>query len=87
MQYLLNINDIWTTVDPNMSLHPNQLQSPKNIETRFLPTREKPVENKDKDPKHQTVHIQAKTIKGKLQSLIRLTDFLRDRHVYVGLTR
>ena len=86
-QYLLNINDIWTTVDPNMSLHPNQLQSPENIETRFLPTREKLVENKDKDPKHQTVHIQAKTIKGKLQSLIRLTDFLRDRHVYVGLTR
>ena len=70
-----------------MPLHANQLQSPENIKTSFLRTREKLVENKDKDPKHQTVHIQAKTIKGKLQSLIRLTDFLRDRHAYVGLTR
>ena len=87
-QYLLDINDIWTTVDPNMSLHPNQLQHPENIETRFfLPTRQKLIENKDKDPEHQTEHIQAKTIKSKLQSLVRLTDFLRDRHVYVGLTR
>ena len=75
-QYLLDINNVWSTVDPNLSLNPNQLQHPQNIETRFfLPTRQKLIENKDKDPNQHTDHIQAKTIKGKLQNLVRLTDF------------
>ena len=43
--------------------------------------------NKDKEPNEQTDHIQVKTIKSKLQSLIRLTNFLRDRHLFVGLNR
>ena len=75
-QYLLDINNVWSTVDPNLSLNLNQLQHPQNIETRFfLPTRQKLIENKDKDHNQQTDHIQAKTIKGKLQNLVRLTDF------------
>ena len=35
-EYILDINEIWSTVDPNMSLHPNLLQNPKIIETRFF---------------------------------------------------
>ena len=85
-QYVLDINDVWYTVDPNMALYSNQLKDPETIETMFfLPMRHKLEENKDKDPHEQTDHIQAKTIKSKLQSLICLTYFLRNRHNFIGL--
>ena len=87
-QYIKDINDVWSRVDPNMALYPNQLRDPENIEIMFfLPMRHKLEENKDKDPHVQTDHIQAKTIKSKLQSLIRLTYFLRDRRIFVGLNQ
>ena len=71
-----------------MALHPNQLRDPENIETRFfLPTRKQLEENKDKDPEEQTDHIQAKMIKSKLQSVVWLTIFLRDRGIYIGLDK
>ena len=70
-----------------MALYPNQLRDPENIEIMFfLPMRHKLEENKDKDPHVQTDHIQAKTIKSKLQSLIHLTT-LRDRRIFVGLNQ
>ena len=40
-----------------------------------------------RDPKDETAHIQAKTIKSKLKIVIRLTNFLTDRHIFIGLTR
>ena len=40
-----------------------------------------------RDPKDETAHIQAKTIKSKLKSVIRLTNFLTDRNIFIGLTR
>ena len=83
--YIKDINDVWSTVDPNMALYPNQLQDHESIETMlFLPMRKKLEDNKDKDPHEQTDHVQAKTIKTKLQSLIRLCSFLRDRHLFIG---
>ena len=87
-QYILDINDVWSTIDPNMCLHPNQFKDPENVETMFfLPMRKKLEENKDKEIDEQSDHIQAKTIKSKLQSIIRFTGFLRDRHIFVGLSR
>ena len=47
--------------------------------------RKKLEENKGKGPKHQTDHSPAKTIKSKLQSVVRLTNFLRDRGTDIGL--
>ena len=86
--YIKDINDVWSTVDPNMALYPNQLQDHESIETMlFLPMRKKLEDNKDKDPHEQTDHVQAKTIKTKLQSLIRLCSFLRDRHLFIGPNR
>ena len=71
-----------------MALYPNQLQDHESIETMlFLPMRKKLEDNKDKDPHEQTDHVQAKTIKTKLQSLIRLCSFLRDRHLFIGPNR
>ena len=88
LQYIKDINDVWSTVDPNMALYPNQLQDPESIETMFfLPMKKKLEDNKDKDPHEQTDHVQAKTIKSKLQSLIPLCSFLRDRHLFIGLNR
>ena len=49
--------------------------------------RKKLEDNKDKDPHEQTDHVQVKTIKSKLQSLIRLSSFLRDRHIFIGLNQ
>ena len=81
--YIKDINDVWSTVDPNMALYPNQLQDPESIETMlFLPMRKKLEDNKDKDPHEQTDHVQAKTIKSKLQSLIRLCSFLRETFIH-----
>lgn len=86
--YIKDINDVWSTVDPNMALYPNQLQDHESIETvLFLPMRKKLEDNKDKDPHEQTDHVQAKTTKTKLQSLIRLCSFLRDRHLFIGPNR
>ena len=88
LQYIKDINDVWSTVDPNMALYSNQLQDPESIETMFfLPMRKKLEDNKDKDPHEQTDHVQVKTIKSKLQSLIRLSSFLRDRHIFIGLNQ
>ena len=87
-QYILDINDVWSTIDPNMCLHPNQFKDPENVETMFfLPMRKKLEENKDKEIDEQSDHIQARTIKSKLQSIIRFTGFLRDRHIFIGLSR
>ena len=81
--YIKDINDVWSTVDPNMALYPNQLQDPESIETMlFLPMRKKLEDNKDKNPHEQTDHVQAKTIKSKLQSLIRLCSFLRETFIH-----
>ena len=49
--------------------------------------RKKLEENKDKEIDEQSDHIQAKTIKSKLQSIIRFTGFLRDSHIFAGLSR
>ena len=46
--------------------------------------RKKLEDNKDKEVSEQTDHIQAKTIKLKLQSVIRFT---RDPHNVIGLNR
>ena len=35
-QYIKDINDVWSTVDPNMALYPNQLKDPESIETMFF---------------------------------------------------
>ena len=35
-QYIKDINVVWSTVDPNMALYPNQLKDPESIETVFL---------------------------------------------------
>ena len=53
----------------------------------FLLMRKKLQDNKDKVPHEQADHVQAKMIKSKLQSLIRLSSFLRDRHIFIGLNR
>lgn len=87
-QCILDINGVWSTIDVNMMLHPNQLKDPENFETMFfLPMRQKLEDNKDREVAEQTDHIQAKTIKSKLQSVIRLMEFIRDRHIYIGLNR
>ena len=76
-QYILDINEVWSTVDSNMILHPNQLQDTEDIKTTFfLLMRQKLEDNKGKEEAEQTDHVLAKTIKLKLQSAIRFTDFL-----------
>ena len=69
-----------------MCLNSNQFKDPENVETMFfLPMRQNLEENKDKEIAEQTDHIKAKTIKSKLQSVIRFTDFQRDKQIFIGL--
>ena len=49
--------------------------------------RQKLEDNKGKEEAEQTDHVLAKTIKSKLQSAIRFTDFLWYRHIFIGLHR
>lgn len=44
-------------------------------------------DNNDTEISEQTEHIQAKTIKSKLQSIIRLMEFTRDKDIFIGLNR
>lgn len=44
-------------------------------------------DNNDTEISEQTEHIQAKTIKSKLQSIIRLMEFARDKDIFIGLNR
>ena len=48
--YILDINDVWSTVDSNMTLQPNQMEDPENIETMFfLLMRQKLEDNKNRE--------------------------------------
>ena len=47
----------------------------------FLPMKKKLEDNNDTEISEQTEHIQAKTIKSKLQSIIRLMEFTRDKDI------
>lgn len=44
-------------------------------------------DNNDTEISEQTEHIQAETIKSKLQSIIRLMEFTRDKDIFIGLNR
>ena len=68
-------------------LHPNQLKDPENIETMFSLAKEAETRGEQREVPEQTDHIQAKTIKSKLQSVIRFMEFIRDRYIFIGLNR
>ena len=53
----------------------------------FLPQKRKLIENKDKEVHEQVCHIQAKTIKSKLDIAIRFLKFLEDRSIFAGFSR
>lgn len=53
----------------------------------FLPMKKKLEDNKDTEISEQTDHIQAKTIKSKLQSIIRLMEFTRGKNIFIELNR
>ena len=62
-QYCNDVRDIWRSVDPLACMHPNQLPETELIESKFfLPQKNRLIENKNKDPKYQTAHIQATTV-------------------------
>ena len=87
-QYIVDIRDIWNSVDKSMCLFPNGLKVNDMIESCFfLPQKRKLVENKDNDIDGQASQIQAKTIQAKLTSLIRFLKFLEDLSIYAGFTR
>ena len=87
-QYIVDIRDIWNSVDKSMCLFPNGLKVNDIIESCFfLPQKRKLVENKDNDIDGQASQIQAKTIQAKLTSLIRFLEFLEDLSIYAGFTR
>ena len=85
-QYVLDIRDIWSEIDQDMTLNPNQLRDEENLESRFyLPQKQLLLDNKDKDPEDQDAHIQANTIRSKLISLNRFLRTLTQRSIYIGL--
>lgn len=86
-QYCNDVRDIWRSVDPLLCMHPNQLAETKLIESKFfLPQKNRLIEKMDKDPKYQTAHIQASTIKSKLTNFNRFLTFLELRSIYIGET-
>ena len=70
-----------------MSLPPNHRKNEENLEAKFyLPQKQLLLDNKDKDPKDQDLHIQAPTIRSKLISFNRFLNTLKQRSIYFGLT-
>ena len=88
LQYILDIKDVWKSVDKSMCLFPNGLTEHEMIESCFfLPQKRKLIENKDKEVHKQDSHIQAKTIKSKLDNAVRLLKFLEDRSIFAAFSR
>lgn len=74
-QYVLDIKDVWMSVEKTVCLFPNGLREHEMVESCFyLPQKRKLTENKDKEVNEQDSHIQAKTTKSKLDSVIRLLN-------------
>ena len=87
-QYILDIKDVWMSVDQTMCLFPNGLKQHEMIESCFyLPQKRKLLENKDKEVQEQECHIQAKTIKSKLNNVVRMLKFFQDRSIFAGFNR
>ena len=87
MRYCNDVRDIWRSVDSLLCMHPNQLTETELIESKFfLPQKDRLIENKNKDPKHQTAHIQATTIKSKPTNFNRFLTFLELRSIYIEET-
>lgn len=77
---MLDIKDAWKLLDKSMCIYPNGLKEHGMVELSFfLPEKRKLIENKDKEVDQQECHLQAKTIKTKLDSVICLLKFLVDR--------
>ena len=88
LQYILDIKDVWNSVDKSMCLFPNGHKEHEMIESSFfLPQKRRLIENKGKEPHEQDCHIEAKTIKSKLDSVIRLLKFLEDRSIFAGFSK
>ena len=75
-------------VDQTMCLFPNGLKEHEMIESCFyLPQKRKLSENKDKEVQEQECYIQAKTIKSKLDSVVRMLKFFQDRSIFAAFNR
>ena len=73
MQYILDIKDVWHSLDKNMCLFSNALKDHEMVKScLFILQKRKLIENKDREGEEHESHIQAKTIKSKLSSVIRL---------------
>ena len=84
-QTVSQIQEIWKTLDPEMSLHNNKLKAVDEIEDFFfLPHFNKLREQIKLPMVKQTNHIQASTIASKLTALNNLILFLASRDVYIG---
>ena len=87
-QYILDIKDVWHSVDKSMCLFPNALKEHEMVESCFfLPLKKKLLENKDRNVEEQQCHIQAETITSKLGSVVRFLKFIKDRSIFAGFRR
>lgn len=69
-------------------LFPNGHKEHEMIESSFFsPQKRRLIENKGKEPHEQDCHIEAKTIKSKLDSVVRLLKFLEDRSIFAGFSK
>ena len=87
-QYILDIKQVWMSVDKSFCLFPNAVKYYESIESSFyLPQKKRLLENKDKDVEEQQVHIEAKTISSKLGSVVRFLKYLEERSIFAGFSR
>ena len=87
-QYILDIKDVWHSVDKSMCLFPNALKEHEMVESCFfLPLKKKLLENKDRNVEEQQCHIQAETITSKLGSVVRFLKFIEDRSIFAVFRR
>ena len=58
LQYILDIKDVWKSVDQSMCLYPNGLIEHEMAESCFfLPQKRRLLENKDKEVNEQSVCV------------------------------
>lgn len=88
LQYVLDIKDVWKSVGKSMCLYPNSPKEHKMVESSFfLIQKRKLIENRDREVDQEACHIQAKIIKAKLDSVIRLLNFLEDRKIFAEFSK
>lgn len=83
-QIVTNLHEIWSSVDPDLSLYPNKLSNTNALEDQFFLPRFMKIQSNNLEMNRSKVSIKPTTLSSKLSSLRKVIEFSASRQLYIG---